>query len=67
MVAAQVARRLTLFVFTLLTLFFMFREGNTLTAQMSAADASIATLESQLSYFTSLFTDEQQNATNNAA
>ncbi len=39
MVGAQVARRLTLFVFTLLTLFFLFREGEALTRQMRRAAA----------------------------
>ncbi len=34
MVGTQVARRLTLFVFTLLTLFFLFKEGHVLTKQM---------------------------------
>jgi flagellar hook-associated protein 2 len=38
---------------------------NTMTEQMSKADAAIASLESQLSYYTSLFTDEQQNSTSN--
>lgn len=33
-ILAQVARRLTLFVFTLLTLFFLFREGHDVTQQM---------------------------------
>ncbi len=37
MVATQVARRSTLFVFTLLTLFFLFREGHELTAQLRRA------------------------------
>jgi flagellar capping protein FliD len=35
-----------------------------LVAQMTAADTLIATLESQVSYFTTLFTD-QQNVTKN--
>lgn len=39
MVGAQVLRRLTLFVFTLLTLFFLFREGEALTQQMQRAAA----------------------------
>ena len=39
MVGVQVARRLTLFVFTLLTLFFLFREGDALTRQMRRAAA----------------------------
>ncbi len=39
MIAAQVARRSTLFVFTLLTLFFLFREGHTLTQQLRRAAA----------------------------
>ncbi len=33
-IIAQVARRLTVFVFTLLTLFFLFREGEALTTQL---------------------------------
>jgi predicted PurR-regulated permease PerM len=37
MIAAQVARRSTLFVFTLLTLFFLFREGHGLTQQLRRA------------------------------
>ena len=37
MIAAQVARRSTLFVFTLLTLFFLFREGHALTQQLRRA------------------------------
>ena len=37
MIAAQVARRSTLFVFTLLTLFFLFREGHDLTQQLRRA------------------------------
>lgn len=37
---------------------------NTMTAQMSQADATIAGLESQLSYYTTLFTDEQNISTN---
>ncbi len=36
-VAAQLVRRLTSFVFTLLTLFFLFREGDVVTAQLSRA------------------------------
>lgn len=36
-IGAQVIRRLTLFVFTLLTLFFLFREGRTLSQQMRRA------------------------------
>ncbi len=39
MIAAQVARRATLFVFTLLTLFFLFREGHGLTQQLRLAAA----------------------------
>ncbi len=39
MIAAQVARRATLFVFTLLTLFFLFREGHGLTQQLRRAGA----------------------------
>ncbi len=39
MVGAQVLRRLTLFVFTLLTLFFLFREGEAMTGQMRRAAA----------------------------
>ncbi len=39
MVAQQVARRSTLFVFTLLTLFFLFREGHDLTQQLRRAAA----------------------------
>ena len=38
-VGAQVARRLTLFVFTLLTLFFLFKSGHELTLQMRRAAA----------------------------
>ena len=38
-VGEQVARRLTLFVFTLLTLFFLFREGHDVTQQMRRAAA----------------------------
>jgi predicted PurR-regulated permease PerM len=38
-IAGQVARRLTLFVFTLLTLFFLFREGHDVTQQMRRAAA----------------------------
>jgi len=38
-VGEQVARRLTLFVFTLLTLFFLFKEGHNLTHQMRRAAA----------------------------
>ena len=34
LIIVQVARRLTVFVFTLLTLFFLFREGQALTAQL---------------------------------
>ena len=34
MIGSQVARRLTLFVFTLLTLFFLFKEGHELTQQL---------------------------------
>lgn len=34
LVGAQVVRRLTLFLFTLLTLFFLFKEGNAITQQM---------------------------------
>ncbi len=34
MIGGQIVRRLTLFVFTLLTLFFLFKEGHTLTQQM---------------------------------
>jgi predicted PurR-regulated permease PerM len=37
MVGVQVARRLTLFVFTLLTLFFLFKEGRAVTQQMRLA------------------------------
>ncbi len=37
MIGAQVARRLTLFVFTLLTLFFLFKEGHRLTQQFRQA------------------------------
>jgi predicted PurR-regulated permease PerM len=37
MIGAQVARRLTLFLFTLLTLFFLFRKGDSLTQQMRRA------------------------------
>ena len=37
MIAGQVARRSTLFVFTLLTLFFLFREGHDLTQQLRRA------------------------------
>ena len=37
MIAGQVARRSTLFVFTLLTLFFLFREGHHLTQQLRRA------------------------------
>jgi predicted PurR-regulated permease PerM len=37
MIGAQVVHRLTVFVFTLLTLFFLFRDGLTLTAQMKRA------------------------------
>jgi flagellar hook-associated protein 2 len=36
---------------------------NTLTAQMTQADTMIASLESQVSYFTTLFTDQQQDDT----
>jgi predicted PurR-regulated permease PerM len=36
-VGEQFARRLTMFVFTLLTLFFLFRDGDTLTRQMRQA------------------------------
>jgi predicted PurR-regulated permease PerM len=36
-VAEQVARRLTLFVFTLVTLFFLFKEGDAVTQQMRRA------------------------------
>ena len=36
---SQVARRVTLFVFTLLTLFFLFRQGHELTGQMRRAAA----------------------------
>lgn len=36
---AQVARRLTLFVFTLVTVFFLFKEGHVLTLQMRRAAA----------------------------
>jgi predicted PurR-regulated permease PerM len=39
MVGVQVARRLTLFVFTLLTLFFLFKEGARMTEQMRNAAA----------------------------
>ncbi len=39
MVGAQVARRATLFVFTLLTLFFLFKEGDNLTQQLRRAAA----------------------------
>ena len=35
---------------------------NTLNAQMSQADSTIASLESQVNYFTSLFTQERANA-----
>jgi flagellar hook-associated protein 2 len=35
---------------------------NALTEQMAEADAAIASLESQVSYFTTLFTDQQQNS-----
>jgi predicted PurR-regulated permease PerM len=38
-IGAQVARRLTSFVFTLLTLFFLFREGDALTRQLHRAAA----------------------------
>ena len=38
-IGAQVARRLTLFVFTLLTLFFLFKSGHELTRQMRRAAA----------------------------
>ncbi len=38
-IATQVIRRLTLFVFTLLTLFFLFREGHSVTRQMRRATA----------------------------
>ncbi len=38
-VGTQVARRLTLFVFTLLTVFFLFKEGHVLTLQMRRAAA----------------------------
>lgn len=37
MLGVQLARRLTLFGFTLLTLFFIFRDGDTLTAQLRRA------------------------------
>ena len=37
MVGSQLARRLTLFVFTLLTLFFLFKEGRRLTGQLQVA------------------------------
>lgn len=37
LVGAQVIRRLTLFLFTLLTLFFMFKEGRAITRQMLRA------------------------------
>jgi predicted PurR-regulated permease PerM len=39
MIVQQVARRSTLFVFTLLTLFFLFREGHGLTQQLRRAAA----------------------------
>ena len=39
MIGAQVARRLTLFVFTLITLFFLFKEGHRLTQQLRRASA----------------------------
>jgi predicted PurR-regulated permease PerM len=39
MVGEQVIRRLTAFVFTLLTLFFLFKEGHSLTRQMQRAAA----------------------------
>ncbi len=38
-IGAQVTHRLTLFVFTLLTLFFLFKEGHELTAQLRRAAA----------------------------
>lgn len=37
---------------------------NTMTQQMDQADSAIASLESQLSYYTTLFTDEQNISTN---
>jgi flagellar hook-associated protein 2 len=37
---------------------------NQMTAQMSAADSLIASLQSQATYFTSLFTDTQSDVTN---
>lgn len=37
---------------------------NQMTAQMAAADSLIASLQSQVSYFTSLFTDTQSDITN---
>ena len=39
MIGAQLARRLTLFVFTLLTLFFLFKEGDRLVEQLRRASA----------------------------
>ncbi|HET6806405.1 MAG TPA: AI-2E family transporter [Frateuria sp.] len=38
-IGEQIARRLTLFLFTLLTLFFLFKEGHSLTRQMRRAAA----------------------------
>ncbi len=38
-IGAQIARRLTLFAFTLVTLFFLFKSGHDLTAQMRRAAA----------------------------
>jgi flagellar hook-associated protein 2 len=38
---------------------------NNMTAQMSQADSTIASLESQVTYFTTLFSDEQNDSKNN--